>query len=77
MNEFSIKIDRDIPLPGKSKYLKIPLTQLAIGDSMAIPIAYRQHVSMMASQAKRRTGRVYISRKLPDDINNFRIWRVK
>lgn len=69
------KIDKSVPIPGVTRYTKLPLSRMEVGDSFEMAYQYRQYAAMAMSQMRRRVGKVFISRK--QTPTTFRVWRIK
>jgi len=77
MEDYKIKIDKDIPIPNKGDTvgarLKYPFGTMKIGESF---LTEKSHAQSAAYQYGLRHGKKFCSRRVPMS-GKIRIWRIQ
>jgi hypothetical protein len=75
MNVSDFVIEKGIPTPErKAQQTRYPFPQMDVGDSFVVPQEVIENVRMAASQAARRKGLKFATRRI--DAAHYRVWRL-
>ena len=73
MSELSYKIEKGIPAPDRWSTAKYPFLTMEVGDSFFVSGDQSSKLSAAACQCRRRSGMVFMVRKMDGGV---RCWRI-
>lgn len=71
----SIKIDDDIPSPGKKAVY--PTNQLEVGQSFAIPFDFKKMNAITSNYGRYRPKKFIRRTRIEDGVKVYRVWRIE